>query len=154
MPPLHQLVVFTLDDRRYAVSLSIVERIVRLVEITPVPGAPEIVFGVINVEGCITPVVDIRKRFRLPARELALNDQLIIARTRKRKVALAVNTVTEVVALPTEEVVMGETILAHLDYVTGIVKRPDGLVLIPDLDMFLSLEEEQLLHSALDPLTL
>jgi purine-binding chemotaxis protein CheW len=154
MPRLHQLVVFTLDDQRYAVSLSIVERIVRLVEITPVPGAPEIVCGVINVEGCITPVVDIRKRFRLPARELALNDQLIVARTRKRKVALVVNTVTEVVALPTEEVVMGETILAHLDYVTGIVKRPDGLVLIPDLDMFLSLEEEQLLHSALDPLTL
>ena len=108
----------------------------------------------INVEGCITPVVDIRKRFSLPARELALNDQLIVARTRKRKVALVVNTVTEVVALPTEEVVMGETILAPLDYVTGIVKRPDGLVLIPDLDMFLSLEEEQLLHSALDPLTL
>jgi purine-binding chemotaxis protein CheW len=154
MPPLHQLVVFTLDDQRYAVSLSIVERVVRLVEITPVPGAPEIVCGVINVEGCITPVVDIRKRFRLPARELALNDQLIVVRTRKRKVALVVNTVTEVVALPTEEVVMGETILAHLDYVTGIVKRPDGLVLIPDLDMFLSLEEEQLLHSALDPLTL
>ena len=154
MPPLHQLVVFTLDDQRYAVSLSIVERVVRLVEITPVPGAPEIVCGVIDVEGCITPVVDIRKRFRLPARELALNDQLIVVRTQKRKVALVVNTVTEVVALPTEEVVMGETILAPLDYVTGIVKRPDGLVLIPDLDMFLSLEEEQLLHSALDPLTL
>jgi purine-binding chemotaxis protein CheW len=154
MPQLHQLVVFTLDDQRYAVSLSVVERIVRLVEITPVPGAPEMVFGVINVEGCITPVVDIRKRFRLPARELALNDQLIVVRTRKRKVALVVNTVTEVVALPTEEVVMGETIPTHLDYVIGIVKRPDGLVLIPALDMFLSLEEEQLLHSALDPLTL
>ena len=39
MPRLHQLVVFTLDDQRYAVSLSIVERIVRPVEITPVPGA-------------------------------------------------------------------------------------------------------------------
>lgn len=153
MNQVHQLVVFTLDEQRYAVPLSAVERIVRLVEITPVPHTPEIVLGVINVQGRILPVVNIRRRFRLPARELRLSDHLLIARTSKRTVALVVDAVSEVVTLPSHEVVTGEKILAHLGYVAGVVKRPDGLILIHDLDEFLSLEEEQALHDAIDFMT-
>jgi purine-binding chemotaxis protein CheW len=149
----HQFVVFTLDDQRYAVSLSVVERIVRIVEITPVPHTPEVVLGVINVQGWIIPVIDIRKRFHLPARELQLSDQMLIARTSKRRVVLVVDTVTEVVILSAHEVVPREMILAQLDYITGVVKCPDGLILIHDLDRFLSLEEEQELHDGIDSLT-
>jgi purine-binding chemotaxis protein CheW len=150
---IHQLVVFTVDGRRYAVPLSVVDRVVRMVEITPVPRIPQIVLGVINAQGRIIPVVDIRKRFCLPARAPHLSDQLLIARTSKRAVALVVDAVSEVMTLSSQEVVLGETILAHWDYVTGVVKRPDGLILIHDLDRFLSLEEEQGLHHALDSMT-
>jgi purine-binding chemotaxis protein CheW len=153
MNQVHQLVVFTLDEQRYAVPLSAVERIVRLVEITPVPHTPEIVLGVINVQGRILPVVNIRRRFRLPARELRLSDHLLIARTSKRTVALVVDAVSEVVTLSGHEMVAGEKILAHLGYVAGVVKRPDGLIFIHDLDKFLSLEEEQALHDAIDSVT-
>jgi purine-binding chemotaxis protein CheW len=153
MNQVHQLVVFTLDEQRYAVPLSAVERIVRLVEITPVPHTPEIVLGVINVQGRILPVVDIRRRFRLPARELHLSDHLLIARTSKRTVALVVDAVSEVVTLSDPEMVTREKILGRLEYVAGVVKRPDGLILIHDLDEFLSLEEEQALHDAIDAMT-
>ena len=153
MIQVHQLVVFTLDEQRYAVPLSAVERIVRLVEITPVPHTPEIVLGVINVQGRILPVVNIRGRLRLPARELHLSDHLLIARTSKRTVALVVDAVSEVVTLSDPEMVTREKILAHLGYVAGVVKRPDGLILIHDLDEFLSLEEEQALHDAMDSMT-
>jgi purine-binding chemotaxis protein CheW len=60
---LNQLVVFAFDEQRYALHLSAVERIVRMVEITPLPKAPEIVLGVVNVQGRIVPIVNIRKRF-------------------------------------------------------------------------------------------
>ena len=153
MLQIHQLVVFTMDGQRYAVPLSVVDRVVRMVEITPVPQIPEIVLGVINAQGRIIPVVDIRKRFCLPARAPHLSDQLLIARTSKRAVALVVDAVSEVVTLSSKEVVLGETVIAHLDYVTGAVKRPDGLILIHDLDRFLSLEEEQGLHDAIDSMT-
>jgi purine-binding chemotaxis protein CheW len=83
-----------------------------------------------------------------------MNDQLLIARTSKRAVALMIDAVNEVVTLSGQGVVMGETILAHLDYITGVVKRSDGLILIHDLDRFLSLEEEQALHDAIDFMTL
>jgi purine-binding chemotaxis protein CheW len=152
MLQIHQLVVFSVDNQRCAVPLSVVERVVRMVEITPVPHIPAITLGVINAQGRIIPVVNIRKRFCLPARAPHLSDQLLIARTSKRAVALVVDAVNEVMTLSSQEVVLGETILAHLDSVTGVVKRHDGLILIHDLDRFLSLEEEQALHDAIDSL--
>jgi purine-binding chemotaxis protein CheW len=110
------------------------------------------VLGVINARGRVIPVVSIRKRLCLPARAPHLSDQLLIARTSKRAVALVVDAVSEVMALSGQEVVPGETILAHWDHVAGVAKRPDGLILIHDLDRFLSLEEEQALHDAMESL--
>jgi purine-binding chemotaxis protein CheW len=148
-----QLIVFTLNEQRYALYLSVVERVVRIVRVTPLPKAPEIVFGVINVEGRIIPVLDTRKRFRLPERGLDLNDRLIIARTSGRVVALIVDKVTGVLQLLENDLVAVEKILPGLEYVEGVLKLEDGLVLIHDLDRFLSLDEETTLEGALRPAT-
>ena len=77
MNRLIRLVHFNFDDQKYALFLSAVVRIIRVVEITGLPKAPEIVLGVINMHGLIIPVFDIRKRFRLPQREIQLDHQLI-----------------------------------------------------------------------------
>ena len=145
----NQLVVFTLEEQRYALYLSAVERIVRMVEITPLPKAPEIVFGVINVQGQVIPVVNIRKRFRLPEREMSLSDQLIIARISRRAVALVADAVSGVVERSEKEIVTPEEILPWMAYVEGVVKLEDGMILIHDLDEFLSLEEEKALDNAM-----
>ena len=120
-----------------------------MVEITPLPKAPNIVLGLVNVYGEVIPVLNIRKRFRLPEREADLGDQLIIARTARRTVALVVDTVSDVIALPYEELVAPESILPQLEHVEGVVKLDDGMVYIQDLDAFLSLEEEQALEAAI-----
>jgi chemotaxis signal transduction protein len=60
------LVVFTLDEQRYALHLDAVKRIVRAVEVTPLPKAPQIVLGVVNVQGKVIPVMNLRSRFSLP----------------------------------------------------------------------------------------
>ncbi len=145
----NQLVVFLLDEQRYALHLPVVERVVRAVEVTPLPKAPAIVLGVMNVQGRIIPVVNIRQRFRLPERDIGLSDQLIIAHTAKRPVALAADAVTGVVEISEQYIVSRETILPGLGYMTGAVKLDDGLVLIHDLDTFLSLDEEKALDEAL-----
>ena len=59
-----EFVAFVLNDQRYALRLAVVERVVQVVEFTPLPKAPEIVLGIINFEGRVVPVVDVRKRFR------------------------------------------------------------------------------------------
>lgn len=148
-----QLIVFTLDERYYALHLEVVERTVRMVEITPLPKAAEMVIGVINVHGSIIPVLNIRRRFRLPEREAQLNHQLIIARTSRRRVALVADTVSDVVSLAPEQLVDPAGILPRLEYVEGVAILDSGMVFIHDLDAFLSLNEEQELEAALGGLT-
>ncbi len=150
MPEPLQIVVFTLDENRYALRLSCVERAVRMVEVTPLPKAPEIVLGIIDVQGEIIPVLNVRKRFQLPEQEPRLGDQLIIARTARRAVALVADSVSEVVLLPEGELVEPQAILPKVEYVAGVVKCDDGMIFIHDLDTFLSMEEEQALETAIE----
>lgn len=104
----------------------------------------------VNVQGRILPVYDLRRRFGLPQREIALTDQFIIARTARRPVALVADAVTEVVACAEPDLIASENILPGVMYMEGVVKLKDGLILIHSLDKFLSLEEEQSLNQALD----
>ncbi len=150
MPETLQLIVFTLDAQRYALHLPVVERAIRMVEITPLPKAPGIVNGVVNFHGAVVPVLNIRSRFDLPEREPELGDQLLIARTSRRIVALVVDSVLDVVTLPSGELVEPEAILPQLEHLEGVVKLDDGMVFIQDLDAFLSLEEEQALERAIE----
>ena len=143
------LVIFTLDKSRFALHLAAVERVVRVVEITPLPKAPDIVLGIIDVQGGIIPVIDVRKRFRFPKREMQLNDQLIIARTVKRTVALLADDVTGVMACPEERIVEAGKVVSGMAFVEGIVKIDEGMILIHNLDTFLSLDEENRLDDAL-----
>ncbi len=146
----NQLVVFFLDDKQYALYLSVVERVVSAVEITLLPKAPDIVLGVINFQGKVIPVVNIRRRFGLPEREIDLSDQFIIAKTSRRTVALVVDTVDEVIEPASIKVIDSEKITSGIEYIDGVVKLEDGLILIFDLDKFLSFEEKKILTDALN----
>jgi len=146
---MESFVVFYLDELRMALASPTVERVVRAVYFNPLPDAPQIVLGVVNVQGRVIPVVNMRKRFRLPDREIALTDRLVIAQTIRRTVAFAVDSVTGVVEYPGPALVGAGDILPGLEYVTGVAKLDDGLIFIHDLDRFLSLDEEETLDRAL-----
>jgi purine-binding chemotaxis protein CheW len=141
--------VFALDVPRFALPLSIVEHVIRAVEITPLPKAPRVVLGVINAQGRIIPVLDIRALFRLPAREMDVGDQFIIARTPRRVVALVVDRVIGISEAPEGKVASAESELTFAEDLRGVVQLENDLVFIYDLDRFLSLDEERLLDVAL-----
>ena len=150
MPHENHLIVFCLDGQRYALSLATVEKVVRAVEVTCLPKAPDIVLGIINVQGRVIPLINIRRRFRLPEREMTLTDQIVIAHTARRPVALVVDAVTGVLECPERKAVAARDILPDVEYVEGVVKLEDGLILIHNLDRFLSLDEEASLDRALE----
>ncbi len=150
MPHEDQLIVFCLGEQRYALSLATVEKVVRAVEVTRLPQAPDIVLGIINVQGRVIPLINIRRRFRLPEREMNLTDQIVIAHTVRRPVALVVDAVTGVFEYPEREAVAARDILPDVEYIEGVVKLEDGLILIHNLDRFLSLDEETSLDRALE----
>ena len=143
-----KIVVFSLDEPRCALLLSAVQRVIRAVEITPLPKTPEIVLGVINLQGLIIPVVDVRKRFHLPAREMRLDDQFIIAHASRWLVALAVDSVIGIRELANREMVNAGQSLPFAEYLKGVAKIEGDIVLIYDLSKFLSLDEERLLDAA------
>lgn len=143
------IVIFGLDQERYALPLASVERVVRMVEITPLPKAPAIVCGVINVHGRLVPVINLRRRFALPERDGALGDQLLIARSATLSLAMVVDAVIDVATCEAADYVSSASVVPGTDYVQGIAKRADGMVLIHDLDRFLSLAETQTLEQAL-----
>ena len=144
------LIVFALDSQRYALPLPVVDRVVRMAAITPLPKAPDIVLGIVNIQGRVIPVINIRRRFCLPDREIALTDQLVVAHTAQRPVALVADAVLDVIASSAESLIAAENILPKVEYVEGVIKLADGLILIHDLDKFLSLEEASSLDHALE----
>lgn len=141
--------VFTLGERRFGLPLGSVERVLRAVAVTPLPNAPAVVRGVIDVHGGIIPVVDLHGRFGLSAREIALDDHLLVARTRTRKVALLVEQVAGVVELDPGDIFAAESVAPGTEHFRAVARLPDGIVLIQDLDAFLSLDEERVLDDAL-----
>ena len=149
MDGLSQLVVFSLEGVRYALPLAAVERVIHAVEVTPLPKAPEAVLGVVNMRGRVIPIINIRRRFGLPEQPLRPTDQFIVARTARRALGLVVDAAHGVFPLAEENVVVSDGIVPGMDYTPGVAKLDDGLVLIHDLDRFLSLDEEAALAQAM-----
>lgn len=143
------IVVFALDSGRYALALECVEHAARMVEVTPLPKTPAIVCGIINVRGRLVPVINLRRRFGLPERDAALGDQLLIARSATRTLAMIVDAVIDVAECGAQDYVASASVVPGSDYIQGIAKLADGMVLIHDLDRFLSLDEAQSLDQAL-----
>ena len=144
-----KIVLFSLEEPRYALYLSEVVKVERAVEVTPLPSAPQLVSGVIDFHGEIIPVIDIRKLFRLPQRDMRLEDQFIIARTSQRLVVLVVDSVNGVYDLePHQAMDAGESV-PFTRYLSGIATVDHDIVLITDLEKFLSLDEERALNLAL-----
>jgi len=143
-----QWVVFGLDTGRYAISLAAVDRIVRAVHVTPLPLAPGIVLGAINVAGCVLPVLDIRRRFGLPERNINLTDHFLIARTAQRRVVLVIDAAQGVLEHPSTDMMDVESMAPGLAHIRGVMTLEDGLVLIHNLEQFLSADESHALDEA------
>jgi len=139
----HQIVVFTLADQLYALELAAVERVLPMVEVVPIPDAPAVVLGVISIHGDVVPVVDVRRRFGLPSSTHGVSTQLLVARSARRNLALPVDHVLGVKEVPGDAVAPPGSILPDLGRLAGIAQLGDNLVLIHDLDAFLSLDEER-----------
>lgn len=148
-----RLVVFGIEAQQYALALSAVDRAFPMVAVSPLPKAPAIALGVINISGRVIPVMDIRKRFGLPARALDLGARLLVARTPRRILAMPVDTVIGVTEIMAGTVTAPDAVLPGIGHVAGIVTLPDGLLFIHDLDTFLSLDEERQLATALAEVT-
>lgn len=147
------LVLFSIDGSYYALRLAMVERVIPMVEVSPLPNAPAITLGVINYHGKIVAVVDIGRRLSRSTREYGPADQLVVARTARRMLLFPVDEVLGVREVAVDCVIPPNTVLPGIGHVEGIVALSDGVLFIHDLETFLSLDEEQQLCEALPNMT-
>jgi len=143
LPPC--LLVFVLDGLRCAWPLSAVERIVLAGSITPFPGAPPSVCGLVEYAGRRLPVLNLRQRLGLAPRPLSLGVTFLIARVGLRRVALAIDGVTEIIEQPLAVPVAD----GPFEHVPGVVCCECGLVVIDDPECLLSADDELALSDAL-----
>lgn len=146
---LKHILVFTLNESRYALPLSSVIRVIRVVEVTPLLNSPECIPGVINLHGKVVPVIDLRPRLGLPQREMLLDDRCIIAQTTLRTVAVLADSVVGVSELADRALVCATQTKPSSGSVKGLVKLADELIAVFDVDQFLSPDEETLINSEL-----
>jgi len=141
--------LFTLGKQIFALHVSKVDRVAPIVEITPLPKAPDIVLGVVNVHGQIIPVINMRRRFSFPEQEASLSDHLLICKPSQRNLALLVNDIQNITAISEKSINGHDIMMPGVDYINGAAKLQNRIVLIHDLNTLLSLEEEQAIDKAI-----
>lgn len=148
-PTLYEVLLFTLEGQRYALPVGDVRELIRAARLTPLPRAPDVVEGLMNLRGELLPVLSLRRRFRLPPQPLSPEDHFIVAQAGARRVVLHVDRTEEVLTLPAGTLDETPRELPGVGYVAGAVKLPEGLVLVHDLQSFLSEAEGLALDAAL-----
>ena len=143
------LLLFELDELRCAIDASLAREVVRAVAVTPLPGAPAVVEGVIDIRGTTVPVLDVRSRFGLSARPAEPTDHMIIAWTGSRIVALRVTRAEGLQQIDPAAIDDARQITKGADAIEGVARLPDGLAIIYDLPRFLSAAEAESLARAL-----
>jgi purine-binding chemotaxis protein CheW len=142
-----QLVTFSIGEEEFGVEILKVQEIIRMLEITRVPKAPDFVEGVINLRGKVIPVIDLRLRFGLKAKGHDKKTRIIVIEINQMIVGFVVDSVSEVLRIPSSTIEPPPPVISGLDseYISGVGKLDDRLLIMLDLNRLLSKEEKSAL---------
>ena len=145
--PPAKLLTFAIESRQFGIRVDQIDEVIRAVRLTPLPKAPRVVEGLIDVRGTVVPVLDSRSRFRLGCKAVEPADHIVIARANDRTVGLRVDRAIDILTVPEHEIEDVRALAPPSEYVAGVAKLPNGLLLIHDLATFLSDAEAETLDA-------
>lgn len=146
-PPNISILLARLAGTQIGFAASRVREIVRAVAIAPLPGAPPIIEGAINLHGRIVPVIDVRQRLELPALANAPEHFLIVLETSDRLVAIRVEDVDDVGDIPAAGMESPSALSPALQRLSGVAATSSGALVIYDVDAFLTQAERDALDA-------
>jgi purine-binding chemotaxis protein CheW len=134
-----QLVSFEIGSEEFGVDILKVQEIIRTLEVTRVPNAPEYVDGVINLRGKVIPIIDIRRRFGMERKPQDKNTRIIVVELTGRTIGFIVDAVSEVLRIPKSVTEPPPSIVAGInaEYITAVGKLEDRLLILLDLERIL-----------------
>ncbi len=141
--PILQWVTYQLEDETYGINVMQVQEVLRITEIAPVPGAPSYVIGIINLRGNVVTVIDTRSRFGLMAKESDDQTRIIIVEVNGNVIGMLVDSVAEVVYLHQSEIDTAPNVSNDDSsrFIQGVCSRNENLLILVDVDKFLTEEE-------------
>ncbi|MDE5681465.1 MAG: chemotaxis protein CheW [Mailhella sp.] len=150
---LAQLVSFKVSEEEFGIDILQVQEIIRMLPIAIVPSAPNFVKGVIDLRGEVIPIIDMRKRFKLPSIPYNNETRIIVVHTHDFTVGFIVDAVCEVIRINESAIEPAPPVLTSTNdgsnYIRGVSKLDKGLLILLDLNNLISLEIlEELMNSA------
>ena len=143
-----ELLIFSVDTRRFALRVGDVVRVLAAVSVTELPHAPAQVIGVVNVHGQIVPVVDLRIMFGQPAQKICPHHFFILVKTPRRTLLLLVDGIHGVEEAARQDM---PSLTESSKLFAGVVQLHAGVVFICDLDALLTEKDQDVLNAALSP---
>lgn len=143
-----RLTIFNIGEEEYALDIMKVVEILRPQKVTRLPNTPDFIEGVINLRGTVVPIIDLRKRFGIKIQGHE-NERILLTRVSGEIVGLLVDGVKEVYSLYRGDVVPPPAMVKGIktEYIEGVGKAGERLIIILNLDKILSTEEMLLLES-------
>jgi len=153
---IRQLVSFRIGDEEFGVDILNVQEIIRLPTITPIPNAPRFIQGVINLRGRIIPIIDLRQRLKIRERERSGTDKharILIVELDSSVTGFIVDSVTEVMRILTSDIEPTPHLVSTsigAEYIKGVIKLPNRLIILLDFRSILKPGEEKELEGIVD----
>jgi purine-binding chemotaxis protein CheW len=147
-----QLVIFELANEFYGINIAVVESIIKMQAITQLPQTPAYVKGVTNLRGSVLPVIDLRNRFGLDAREDTRQTRIIIVTMGSIKVGVVVDGVSEVLRVSDELIEPLPPMVNSVNsvFLKGIVRLENRLIILLELGKVLDLNDQQALEALVE----
>ncbi len=145
-----KLVTFRLGEDLFAADIYSVERVLRYTVPTSVPDMPSYIEGVMDYQGRVVPIVNLRLRFELPATPAVSETRTLVLNVAGEWIGIVVDGVTEVASYDKDAVSAPPKLFRGLsaEYLKGIVRRGDRLVIFLDVDQLLSSTERIALQAS------
>lgn len=145
-----QIVSFRLANEEYGVDIMRVQEIILPGQITKMPEVPDFICGLINLRGHVIPIVDLRKRFELPAAEQTEHTRIIVVNLGNKTIGMVVDAVSEVLRINEDQIDPPPSSVAGIDhaYITGLVKMDEKLLILLNIEDILSQEDKAKLNAA------
>ncbi len=134
--PIRQFVGFRLDGEDYAIAITMIREIILMKPITRLPQAPDAIEGLINLRGTVIPIVNLRKRFRLPPRPFDDETRTIVVNVHDKTVGCIVDEVSQVMRITSDQIQPVPISMASVArrYISGLAMLEDCLLIILDLE--------------------
>ncbi|WP_202630791.1 chemotaxis protein CheW [Pallidibacillus pasinlerensis] len=140
-----KIVAFSLNGKEYAIDVRNVVSIEKMERVTRVPHVPSYVKGVINLRGVITPIIDLRIRFDMEPTDYNQNTRIIIVTWEDKEVGLIVDEANDVINIQEKKIEPQPDVIGNIqqNYITGVVKIDDRLLIVLKLENILKHEEDR-----------